>query len=120
MPVIGSCQVVGLKASRVAWSACCFDGLSSVQKPWFQKRDRGGVPNEKARMLNSTPREIGMKGNDAVRAELVNLTKALAVPTRHNITLFQKNSDTGNRTPGYRVRGDNVSHYTISDVFIRI
>ncbi len=25
------------------------------------------------------------------------------------------NSDTGNRTPGYRVRGDNVSHYTISD-----
>ena len=26
------------------------------------------------------------------------------------------NSDTGNRTPGYRVRGDNVSHYTISDV----
>ncbi len=24
-------------------------------------------------------------------------------------------SDTGNRTPGYRVRGDNVSHYTISD-----
>jgi hypothetical protein len=26
-----------------------------------------------------------------------------------------KNSDTGNRTPGYRVRGDNVSHYTISD-----
>jgi hypothetical protein len=27
----------------------------------------------------------------------------------------QKHSDTGNRTPGYRVRGDNVSHYTISD-----
>ena len=27
----------------------------------------------------------------------------------------QKYSDTGNRTPGYRVRGDNVSHYTISD-----
>ena len=27
----------------------------------------------------------------------------------------RKNSDTGNRTPGYRVRGDNVSHYTISD-----
>jgi hypothetical protein len=26
-----------------------------------------------------------------------------------------KHSDTGNRTPGYRVRGDNVSHYTISD-----
>ena len=26
-----------------------------------------------------------------------------------------KDSDTGNRTPGYRVRGDNVSHYTISD-----
>jgi hypothetical protein len=25
-------------------------------------------------------------------------------------------SDTGNRTPGYRVRGDNVSHYTISDM----
>ncbi len=25
-------------------------------------------------------------------------------------------SDTGNRTPGYRVRGDNVSHYTISDI----
>ncbi|KAI0092130.1 hypothetical protein BDY19DRAFT_580847 [Irpex rosettiformis] len=24
-------------------------------------------------------------------------------------------SDTGNRTPGYRVRGDNVSHYTISE-----
>jgi hypothetical protein len=24
-------------------------------------------------------------------------------------------SDTGNRTPGYRVRGDNVSHYTTSD-----
>ena len=28
----------------------------------------------------------------------------------------EKYSDTGNRTPGYRVRGDNVSHYTISDV----
>jgi hypothetical protein len=27
-------------------------------------------------------------------------------------------SDTGNRTPGYRVRGDNVSHYTISDLLI--
>ena len=30
-----------------------------------------------------------------------------------------KNSDTGNRTPGYRVRGDNVSHYTISDLSYR-
>ena len=29
-----------------------------------------------------------------------------------------KSSDTGNRTPGYRVRGDNVSHYTISDMSI--
>ena len=29
--------------------------------------------------------------------------------------IFQQNSDTGNRTPGYRVRGDNVSHYTISE-----
>ena len=28
----------------------------------------------------------------------------------------KKHSDTGNRTPGYRVRGDNVSHYTISDL----
>ena len=28
----------------------------------------------------------------------------------------KKPSDTGNRTPGYRVRGDNVSHYTISDI----
>ena len=28
----------------------------------------------------------------------------------------EKHSDTGNRTPGYRVRGDNVSHYTISDL----
>ena len=27
----------------------------------------------------------------------------------------RERSDTGNRTPGYRVRGDNVSHYTISD-----
>ena len=30
----------------------------------------------------------------------------------------KNNSDTGNRTPGYRVRGDNVSHYTISDMSI--
>ena len=29
-----------------------------------------------------------------------------------------KNSDTGNRTPGYRVRGDNVSHYTISEYYV--
>ena len=29
---------------------------------------------------------------------------------------FQKGySDTGNRTPSYRVKGDNVSRYTISD-----
>ena len=27
----------------------------------------------------------------------------------------QKDSDTGNRTPSYRVKGDNVSRYTISD-----
>jgi hypothetical protein len=31
-----------------------------------------------------------------------------------------KYSDTGNRTPGYRVRGDNVSHYTISDDVVGI
>ena len=30
----------------------------------------------------------------------------------------RKSSDTGNRTPGYRVRGDNVSHYTISEYYI--
>ena len=30
----------------------------------------------------------------------------------------KNNSDTGNRTPGYRVRGDNVSHYTISDMTV--
>ena len=34
--------------------------------------------------------------------------------------VVQKRSDTGNRTPGYRVRGDNVSHYTISDCFMKI
>jgi hypothetical protein len=27
----------------------------------------------------------------------------------------KKNSDTGNRTPSYRVRGGNVNRYTISD-----
>ena len=32
-----------------------------------------------------------------------------------NIHSRNQYSDTGNRTPGYRVRGDNVSHYTISD-----
>jgi hypothetical protein len=31
--------------------------------------------------------------------------------------LTKKLSDTGNRTQGYRVRGDNVSHYTISDYY---
>jgi hypothetical protein len=31
------------------------------------------------------------------------------------IEASEKDSDTGNRTPGYRVKGDNVSHYTISD-----
>ena len=31
--------------------------------------------------------------------------------------LYQKkNSDRGNRTPGCRVRDDDVSHYTISDM----
>ena len=32
---------------------------------------------------------------------------------------MKNNSDTGNRTPGYRVRGDNVSHYTISDYLVQ-
>ena len=35
---------------------------------------------------------------------------------RSSMMESKKDSDTGNRTPGYRVRGDNVSHYTISDV----
>ena len=34
----------------------------------------------------------------------------------YEVRFAAKHSDTGNRTPGYRVRGDNVSHYTISDV----
>lgn len=34
-------------------------------------------------------------------------------------TREKNDSDTGNRTPGYRVRGDNVSHYTISDYLWR-
>ena len=37
-------------------------------------------------------------------------------PSVTDYTGAGKYSDTGNRTPGYRVRGDNVSHYTISDV----
>ena len=33
-----------------------------------------------------------------------------------SISEWKKNSDTGNRTPGYLVRGDDVSHYTISEI----
>ena len=31
----------------------------------------------------------------------------------------KRNSDRGNRTPGCRVRDDDVSHYTISDVVVK-
>ena len=31
----------------------------------------------------------------------------------------QNNSDTGNRIPSYRVKGGNVSRYTISDINVR-
>ena len=44
----------------------------------------------------------------------------IAFVSRGSGVVMQKDSDAGNRTPGYRVRGDNVSHYTISDVFLLV
>ena len=35
--------------------------------------------------------------------------------TKNKTRVIREDSDTGNRTPGYRVRDDNVSHYTISE-----
>ena len=45
------------------------------------------------------------KGSEQLRAK------------KNNDRIKDVDSDTGNRTPGYRVRGDNVSHYTISELF---
>ena len=56
---------------------------------------------------------VRKKGNDDATRRTEKKRSADRQALRQRVC--EKYSDTGNRTPGYRVRGDNVSHYTISD-----
>jgi hypothetical protein len=78
------------------------------------KDDRGPVRNASpklGRLYEHTHTSISLR-EKALHSCLARTTRCYPMNSKK---LGIKNSDTGNRTPGYRVRGDNVSHYTISE-----
>ena len=60
--------------------------------------------------------EWSSKLYSSVRAWYFRLAGLGHPPREKSTARMRGHSDTGNRTPGYRVRDDNASHYTISDM----